>query len=149
MTDLEKRLHQAMGSMIGNESLAASLDEDAAGDLFSWGGATAKRLVEGTDGMDDAAAEEYLAPRLLALRLMMRAIGRLAGELESLDAEARLALWGRLGGQARELFGDSYILPPMDEIVAQLPPNAAAQEIVMRLTTLFGEPKRKGWLDAA
>jgi hypothetical protein len=149
MTDLEKRLHQAMGSMIGNESLAASLDEDAAGDLSSWGEATAKWLVEGTDGMDDAAAEEYLAPRLLALRLLMRAIGRLAGELESLDAEARLALWGRLGSQARELFGESYILPPMDEIIAQLPPNAAAREIVMRLTTLFDEPKRKGWLDAA
>ena len=149
MTDLEKRLHQAMGSMIGNESLAASLDEDAAGDLFSWGEATAKWLVEGTDGMDDAAAEEYLAPRLLILRLMMRAIGRLAGELESLDAEARLALWDRLGSQARELFGESYILAPMDEIIAELPPNAAAQEIVMWLTTLFDEPKRKGWLDAA
>jgi len=149
MTDLEKRLHQAMGSMIGNESLAASLDEDAAGDLFSWGEATAKWLVEGTAGMDDAAAEEFLAPRLLALRLMMRAIGRLAGELESLDAEARLALWDRLGSQARELFGKSYILPPMDEIIAELPLNAAAQEIVMRLTTLFDESKRKGWLDAA
>lgn len=149
MTDLEKRLHQAMGSMIGNESLAASLDEDAAGDLFSWGEATAKWLVEGTDGMDDAAAGEYLASRLLALRLMMRAIGRLAGELEGLDAEARLVLWDRLGSQARELFGESYILPPMDEIIAQLPPNPAAQEIVMRLTTLFDEPKRKGWLDAA
>ncbi|HSQ39487.1 MAG TPA: hypothetical protein VLM78_04955 [Anaerolineales bacterium] len=148
MTDLEKRLHQAMGSMIGNESLAASLDEDAAGDLFSWGEATAKWLVEGTDGMDDAAAEEYLVPRLLALRLMMRAIGRLAGELGSLDAEARVALWDRLGSQARELFWESYILPPMDEIIAELP-NAAAREIVMRLTTLFNEPKRKGWLDAA
>jgi hypothetical protein len=149
MTDLEKRFHQAMGSMIGNESLAASLDEDAAGDLFSWGEATAKWLVEGTDGMDDAAAEAYLAPRLLALRLMMRVIGRLAGELESLDAEARLALWDRLGSQARELFGESYIFPPMNEIIAELPPNAAAREIVMRLTTLFNEPKRKGWLDAA
>lgn len=148
MTDLEKRFHQAMGSMIGNESLAASLDEDAAGDLLSWGEAMARWIVDETYGMDAAAAEIQLASRLLALRVMMRAIGRWAGELESLDAEDQLALWDRLGEQARVLFGESYVLPPMGELLAQMTPGTAAQEIVMRLTTLFDEWKRKGWPDA-
>lgn len=144
MSELEKRFHRAMGSMIGNESLAASLDDDAAGELFSWGESAAKRIVDETDGMDDDSAEEHIAPRLRALRLMMRAVGRWVGEAESLDVEARRALWKRFGEQARVLFGDSFVLPSMEEALARLPAQADAGRIVAWLINFVEEKRIKG-----
>lgn len=139
MTDLEKRLHEAMGSMIGNESLVASLDDDAAGELFSWGESAARRIVAETAGMDDEAAEAYLAPRLLALRSIMRALARWAGEAQSLDEESRWALWERAGEQARVLFGDAFALPPMEEMLAGLPADVNVYQVVRQLIILIEE----------
>jgi hypothetical protein len=144
MTDLEKRLHNVMGSIEGNESLAASLDDDAAGELLLWGKTAAKRIVDETDGMDDTAAEEQMAPRLRALRLMMRAVGRWVGEAGSLDAESRLALWKRVEDQARVLFGESFVLPSMDETLAQLPTDANSVQVIAWLKTFIEEKGNKG-----
>lgn len=143
MTDLEKRLHEAMGSMIGNESLVASLDDDAAGELFSWGESAARRIVAETDGMDDEAAEAHLAPRLLALRTMMRVLGRWAGEAQGLDDESRRALRDRAGEQAKVLFGDASALPPMEAMLAQLTTEADAYQIVRQLITFIEESGAK------
>ena len=144
MSELKKRFDQVISGMIGNESLAASLDESAAGDLFSWGQTIAKSIVDETDGLDDNEAEEHMAPRLRALRLMMRAVGRWTGEANTLDSESRLALWDRVGEQARVLFGESFVLPKMDEVLAQLPSDASAQQIVVWLKTLFESRKPRG-----
>ena len=144
MSELEKRFHRVMGSMIGNESLAASLDEDAAGELLSWGKVAAKRIVDETDGMNDEAAEERMAPRLRALRLMMRAVGRWVGETKSLDEESRLALWKWVENQARELFGESFILPSMDEVLSQLPADANAVHMVAWVKNLIEDNGIKG-----
>lgn len=144
MSELEKRFHRVMGSMIGNESLAASLDDDAAGELLSWGKSAAKRIVDETDGMDDDTAEEQMAPRLRALRLMMRAVGRWVGEADSLDVDSRLALWNRVGEQARVLFGESFVLPSMDETLAQLPVDANAAQVIAWLKTFIEEKGIKG-----
>lgn len=143
MDELEKRFHQAMGSMIGNESLAASLDEDAAGELFSWGESAARRIVNETEGMDDDSAEGHIAPRLRALRLMLRAVARWAGEAD-LDVEARRALWRRVGEQARALFGESFALPSMEEALARLPAQANARQIVAWLKNFMEENRIKG-----
>lgn len=144
MSELERRLHRVMGSMIGNESLAASLDNDGAGELLLWEETAAKRIVYETDGMDDETAEERMSPRLRALRLMMRAVGRWVGEAGSLDDESRMALWNRVGEQARILFGDAFILPPMNEIVAQLPTDASAGQVVAWLKVFIEEKRTKG-----
>ncbi len=144
MSELEKRFHRVMGSMIGNESLAASLDEDAAGELLSWGKIATRRIVDETDGMDDEAAEERMAPRLRALRLMMRAVGRWVGEAKSLDEESRLALWKRVEDQARVLFGESFVLPSMDEVLSQLPADANAVHVVAWVKNLFEDKGIKG-----
>jgi len=139
MSELDERFRRVMGSMLGNESLAASLDEDAAGELFSWGKMAAKRIVDQTDGLDDETAEEHMVPRLRALRLMMRAVGRWVGEAQSLDAESRLALWNRVGEQARVLFDESFTLPSMEEALSQLPTNANAQQVIAWLKTFIDE----------
>ncbi|NTU56748.1 MAG: hypothetical protein HGA79_10910 [Anaerolineales bacterium] len=130
--------------MEGNESLAASLDEDAASELLSWGATVAKRIVEATDGMDDAAADEQMAPRVRALRLMMRAVGRWVGEANGLDAESRLALWKRVEGQARVLFGESFSLPSMDDALAQLPADVSSAQVIAWLKTFIEEKADKG-----
>ena len=133
-----------MGSMVGNESLAASLDDDAASELLSWGKNAAKRIVDETDGMDDEVAEERMAPRLRSLRLMMRAVGRWVGEAGSLDEESRLALWKRVEDQARVLFGDSFALPSMDEVLAQMPDDANPVQMIEWLKNLIDEKGNKG-----
>jgi len=144
MSELEKRFHRVMGSMIGNESLAASLDEDAAGELLLWGKIAAKRIVDETDGMDDEAAEDRMAPRLRALRLMMRAVSRWVGETDSLDEESRLALWKRVGDQARVLFGESFALPSMEETLAQLPKDANAVQVIAWLKKFIEDKGSRG-----
>ncbi|MCK6539207.1 MAG: hypothetical protein L6Q26_04040 [Anaerolineales bacterium] len=143
MDELEKRFHQAMGSMIGNESLAASLDDDAAGELFSWGESAARRIVNETERMDNDSAEGHIAPRLRALRLMLRSVARWAGEAD-LEVETRRALWHRVGEQARVLFGESFSLPSMDEALAHLPSQANARQIVAWLKNLVEEKRIKG-----
>ena len=144
MSDIEQRLHSVVGGMAGNESLAASLDEDAAGELLSWGSAIAKRIVDETDGMDDDTAEEHMSPRLRALRLMMRMIGRWAGEAESLDAESRLALWNRASEQIPVLFGETITFPPMDEALAHIPADASARQMIAWLRTFIDEKGIEG-----
>jgi muconolactone delta-isomerase len=144
MSELEDRLHRVMGSMVGNESLVASLDEDAAGELLSWGKSAAKRIVDETDGMSDNIADEQMAPRLRALRLMMRAVGRWVGEAQSLDEKSRLALWRRVGDQAKTLFGDSIDFPSMDDVLANLPYNANAAQVVALLITFIEDKGIKG-----
>jgi hypothetical protein len=82
----------------------------AAGELFSWGEATAKRLVEGNRWHGRFDAEEYLAPHLLALRMMMRAIGQ-AGRASWRYWMLRrvLALWDASGAPgARMVFDGLY-----------------------------------------
>ncbi|NJC97689.1 MAG: hypothetical protein C3F07_12770 [Anaerolineales bacterium] len=144
MKDLEKRFRRVIGGMQGNEALVPSLGDAAAGELFSWGEATAKHIVDETDGMEDAAAEEHMAPRLRALRVMMRAVGRWVGEAKTLDLDARQALWNRAGEQARVLFGDSFELPSMEMALAQLPPDADAVRVIAWLKDFIEEKSSRG-----
>jgi hypothetical protein len=144
MSDLEKRFQRVMGGMVGNEALTESLDENAAGELFAWGEAIVKDVVAETDGWDDFAADEHIAPRLRALRLMMRALARWAGEVDSLEEEARLALWTRAEEQGRVLFGESFALPAMQGTTAQIQPGADPQQEIARLIAIVNAGKPKG-----
>lgn len=144
MNTLEERLKRVLGTMAGNETLAESLEESAANELLSWGQSTVKTIVDETEGLNDDAADEHMAPRLRALRLLTRAVGRWIGEANTLDTESRLALWNRVGEQARIIFGESFVLPSMEEVLVQLPTDANAQQVVIWLKTLFDERKPKG-----
>ncbi|MBK9926814.1 MAG: hypothetical protein IPP66_16200 [Anaerolineales bacterium] len=130
--------------MIGNESLVMSLDEDAAGELFSWGEAAVKTIVDQTDALDDPAADEYITPRLRALRLMMRAMGRWVGETKTLDTETKHALWNRIGEQARALFGDAFVMPSMEDATQTLSQDANAQQMIIWLKNFIDEITPKG-----
>lgn len=139
MSDLEKRLHRVMGSLIGNESLAVSLDDDAAGELLLWGKTAAQQIVAATDGLDDESADEKMAAQLRALRLLLRAIGRWVGEADVLDVESRRALWVRAGDQAQILFGESFEMPSMEDALERLPVDFTAQQVIAWLKTFIEE----------
>lgn len=139
MSNLDERYQRVMINMAGNEALAEALDENAASELFSWGEKAVKSIVDQTDGLDDAAAEELMAPRMRALRLMMRAVSRWVGERNELDAESTLFFWNRIGEQARTVFGESVVLPPMEEAVMQMPAGANAQQVVAWLKNYIDE----------
>jgi hypothetical protein len=139
MSELEKRFHRVMGTLTGNESLAVSLDDDAAGELLLWGKTAAQRIVDATDGLDDELADEKMAPQLRALRLLLRAVGRWVGEADVLDVEARQALWTRAGDQARVLFGESFEMPSMERALEHLPADFTAQQVIVWLKNFIEE----------
>jgi hypothetical protein len=144
MGDMERRLNRVISAMSGNEAIAASLEDDAAGELLSWGHSMATHIVEETTGMDDETAEEKMAPRLRAVRLMLRSIGRWVGEAGTLDDEARRALWDRAGEQSRILFCETFEFPSMDEAVGQLPEGADALQTITWLRTYIEEKNSLG-----
>ena len=121
MVDLEQRLRRAFSSMAANESLADALDEHAAATMLKWGEVIARQFVLKTSRMEeDAAAAEFLAPYSTALRKMMRALGHWAVET---DQEVREEWWNRIEQNGKTLYGDRFVLPRMEIVMAQLPPH--------------------------
>ena len=144
MTDLETRYNRVMVNIAGNESLAGLMDEEASKEMLQWVHGIARGIVDETAGVEDeASADEMMAPRLKALRLMTRSLGRWVGEAKTLDEESRLALWNRAGEQGKILFGDSFSMPGMNDIVAQLPSDAASLEMVIILKNSIGEGNKE------
>ena len=76
MDDLAERIGRAAESMLENESLTADLDDAAAQELLAWGVACAEMIAAGTLGLNQAAAEEAMYPRLRATRRLMRQVNR-------------------------------------------------------------------------
>ena len=144
MSDMQRRLNRVMSAMSGNESIAASLQDDAAGELLAWGHSMAKHIVEETTGIDDETAEDKMAPRLRAVRLMLRSMGRWVGDAATLDDEARRALWDRASEQARILFGETFEFPSMQEVVEQLPEGADALQTITWLKSYIEEKNSLG-----
>ncbi|NWG33612.1 MAG: hypothetical protein HXY42_04155 [Chloroflexi bacterium] len=144
MSELDKRFHRIMGGLIGNETFGASLEEEAANQLLAWGESETKKIVQQTIGMDEETAEAYLAPRLRALRLMLRAFGRWVGETNILDDDARLTLWNLAEEQAKVLFGESFSLPRMEEATAQLQSGERADKTIAWLKRFIEENRFRG-----
>jgi len=144
MSDLEKRFRRVMSSTLSNESLAASLEDEAASELLLWAEQFAKRVVDETEGLDDESAEKQMAPHLKAMRLFLRSIGRWVGEANSLDIESKLALWDRAGEHVKLLFGETFIMPPMADMIDQLSAGLSSSQIIQRLKKHFEENELKG-----
>ena len=127
--------------MAANESLADALDEDSAATMLKWGEVIAKQFVLKTSEMEDDVAEDFLAPYSSALRKMMRAIGHWTVET---DAEVRSEWWNRIEQNGKTLYGDSFVLPRMEIVLAQLPSDAAMQAVIVFIQKLIENQKAKG-----
>jgi hypothetical protein len=119
MENIDSRIHKAVQEIVGNEALLQMLDADAAAEMLNWGTATATALVKETEGLDDAAAEEVLAPRLKALRQSLRSIGNWAAGKYA-DPESRAELRDKLIDQIRTIRGEMAKAPSSDEMDALL-----------------------------
>ena len=121
MIDMEKRLRRTFSSLAGNESLADGVDEDAAADMLKWGEVLAEQFVRKTSEMEDEMAEEFLAPYLRALRMMLRAIGQwVTGKYA--DSSSRIQLRDKILENFRVILGDNGRSPSpeqLDELLNQ------------------------------
>lgn len=144
MIDLEQRFRRVMSNMLDNESLAVSSDEGAAEEFLLWAEKLAKEIVDDTAGLEDRLAEEEMYPRLKAVRLLLRSIGRWVAEASSLDLESRQALWDRAGAQGKLLFGEMFVMPHMADVIEQLPAGLPPREIIQWLKKRIEENESKG-----
>lgn len=141
MADLEKRLRQTFSSMAAHESLETALGESDREQMIRWGEAIAEQYVIKTSQMDDRTANEYLAPYFSALRRMMRAIGHWAVEKDDILRED---WWNFIEQNGKTLYGDSFVLPGMNSVMAQLPAGVSVQQVIAFLQNLVETQKAKG-----
>ena len=141
MIDLEQRLRRTFSGLAGNEALSDAPDENAAADMLKWSEELAKYFVLQTGDMEDAPAEEYLAPYMRALRAMMRAVSGWASEQ---DPAVRAEWWTRIEQSAKTLYGAEFRLPAMQAVINQLPAEGGAGQTVLTLKKIIEEQAAKG-----
>jgi hypothetical protein len=137
---LERRIRQAVESLLGNESLTADLNDAAATELLDWGTARAIEIVNSTAGMDEAQAEEAMYPQMRALRSLMRALSKLVGEGDQLGVGRSTQLIDEIFEQGGILYGEP--LSPTHQDLHQALGASGSQEQVRRILDLIA-PSRK------
>ncbi|HEU0293245.1 MAG TPA: hypothetical protein VFR47_10950 [Anaerolineales bacterium] len=138
---MEKRLRHTFSSLAGNEALSDAPDENAAAEILKWSEELARYFVLQTGEMEDAAAEEFLAPYVRALRTMMRAVSGWSAEP---DPAIRLEWWDRIEQSGKTLYGEQFALPAMEEVVTELPSEGSMQQIVEFLRKVIENQAAKG-----
>ena len=134
---LSDRIRRVQEGLMGNETLGEALEGSAASELLSLGLKSAEGIVATTEGMDDDTAELSIAERLVALRKLMRHLGRLLGEARDLDAEGRLWLWNSVQKQASLLYGEGLNFPSLEDIMGRLSQGESSSQIIASLRDMF------------
>lgn len=140
MSEIESHLERIMDQMQGNEALLENLDEESAEEMLGWATEVAARIVKESAHLDDVAAEAEMAPRLRALRQVMRSVGNwTAGKYETPEDRARLR--DRLPGHFKAIFGETATLPGLDAIERlvneEVEPSASKRQRVSKFKELF------------
>ncbi len=138
MDEVERRASRAAESILENESLTADLNDDAAQVLITWGIDCAEMVAQRTVGLDDTEAEEIMAPRLRAIRRLMRLINDITNTThfkETLDAILE---------QANIIYGHDFTppSPPQREafLKQNMKPDATSSNIIKKLRTFIENP---------
>ena len=121
MADINSRIQKYVSQLAGNEALLGMLDTDAATEMMEWATATVTALVKETEGLDDAAAEEALAPKLKAVRQAMRSGGNWAAG-QYADPESRASLQAKLAEYRSVISGEPANILPDTMLVSMLNP---------------------------
>jgi len=143
MVEIGTRVQRAIEELTGNEALLEMLETEAATELLNWGIELATSLVKGTQGMNEADAEQVLLPRLKAVRQMMRSTGNWAAG-KYVDPESRVQLRDRLLENFKVIFGRDARLPStesMDELLNQVDDkNNTPHKLILKLKRSLEEP---------
>jgi hypothetical protein len=108
---IKERAALAAESLLGNEALTADLDDDAAKVLLAWGEDCAKSIARDPAGLDDAEAETAMAPRLRALRRLMRRVNTWIPQRSETDIEGNRARLDEIIEQAGIVYDTTFALP--------------------------------------
>jgi hypothetical protein len=115
MENIDARIERAIEEITGNEALLQMLEADAAAEMLAWGKSLATSVVMGTEGLEDAAADTAMLPRLRAVRQFMRSVGNwVAGKY--VDPGSRIPLRDKLLEYLRLILGDDARLPSISEL---------------------------------
>jgi hypothetical protein len=140
MADLKTRVERVIEELTGNEALLQMLDTEAASEMLRWGIATAKSMISSTLDRDEFAAELSIAPRLKAIRQVMRSTGNWAAGKYA-DSESRAALRNKLLEHLRVIFGEKRELPSagqMDELLRQVDDKKQTpRQLILKLQELL------------
>ena len=132
MDNYANRLSRAAESLLENEALTADLDTEAANALLAWGQDCVERIVHDTVGFDDAEAEEAIAPRLKALRRLMRQVNSWVADQQAAGANLIQPPWPKMLEQATIIYGQGY----------RLPEAAQLETFLTQHTTLLNNPRQ-------
>ncbi|HSJ88641.1 MAG TPA: hypothetical protein VK909_15625 [Anaerolineales bacterium] len=142
MVDIEERVRRAIEEIAGNEALLEMLETEAADEMLEWGKTWAISIVNQTEGMDEAEAEQIAPPRLKAVRQTMRSVGNWAVGKYA-DPESRVQLRDNLLKYFRVIFGEEADLPNADELDALIhevdDPQNNPQQLILKMKTLLNE----------
>jgi len=112
---VEQRLRRAMESLYGNEGLTADLDDSSALFFLGWAEGHVRRIVTSTMELEDAAADEVMAPRMKAIRRLARFVSQaLSGQGDPFGLAEKII------HQARVLYGDGFVEPEITTIQSLL-----------------------------
>jgi hypothetical protein len=143
MADIGSRVERIVEEMTGNEALLEMLETEAATEMLNWGIEMATSLVKSTEGLDEAAAEQELPPRLKAVRQTMRSVGNWAAG-KYVDPASRVQLRDKLLENFKVIFGEEAPLPSaekMDELLNRVDDtNNAPHQLVVKLKQSLDEP---------
>jgi len=87
VSSTEDRYRRIKSSLRGSQKLLPDLSSETREVLLAWGEEIAWAVVRATEGMDDPAAEEFLQPRIRALRRMLQRIGQMIASPQELEAD--------------------------------------------------------------
>ena len=111
--DLAGRIQRVTESLLENESLTNELEDDPARSLLDWAMSCTRQIVQGTGNLHEEAADEAMAPRLKALRQMVRSASRLASRRSpEQDISVELNRFYELAGK---VYGRSIVPSDADQ----------------------------------
>jgi len=143
MVDIGSRVERIVEEMAGNEALLEMLETEAATEMLNWGIEMATSLVKSTEGLDDAAAEQALLPRLKAVRQMMRSVGNWAAG-KYVDPASRVQLRDKLLEHFKVILGEEARLASpekLDELLNRVDDtNNTPHELILKLKQSLEEP---------
>jgi hypothetical protein len=158
MDPVSRRASRAAESILENESLTANLDDAAAQVLIDWGIDSAEMIAQYTVGLDDPEAEEVMAPRLRALRQLMRLVNQAIPDLERSQREKDKGYQDvknsldKITEQAAIIYGPDFSPPTQEQQEAFLErnvivPDATSEpkssDLIKKLRTFIETPKHK------
>ncbi len=110
---LAERERRVVSGLVGNRQVTEGLEESAARELLAWGVDVVRAIVGDTAGLDDAAAEDVLQPRVRATRRLMMSVGKALNEPDAADEHLEAATQ-----QAAVALGERFAPPPQAELLA-------------------------------